>query len=126
MDLAKAYHEKAHIISAVRTIRHTIDPPSHITVTDEIETEKSSQKVLIPLYMPCRPKMDEPGTIVFVKDRPQLVLTFDPDLIHCKITPKKMTDEKLFKEWGLWLHRIELTARSKGPKIKVELDFKQV
>jgi hypothetical protein len=125
MDLAKAYPEKARVASAVRTVSHLLDSPSHITVTDEIQTEKSSQKVIIPLYSPCKPEKEEPGKIVFYKDQPQLILTFDPNQIKVKVTPRKMIDKKLFNEWGLWLYRIELTARSKGSNIKVELDFRQ-
>jgi hypothetical protein len=126
MDLAKAYPEKASVISAVRTVTHALDTPSHITVTDEIETEKSSQKVHIPLYSPCKPEQKEPGTIVFHKGQQEVLrLTFDPDQTKVKITPRKMVDKKLFREWGLWLYRAELIARSKGPKIKVELNFRQ-
>ena len=124
MNLENGYPGEAGIKSLEREVVHDTEN-DFIEVVDKLEMKSGSVEMLIPIYTPSKPDIQEGGRIVLGAQK-GAVLIFDPKVISVKISEFDIDDEKLLVSWDSTMYKIELCNSSEDGKIEQKLRFEKL
>ena len=121
LDIAKAYPEKAGIVSWNRTVR--MERPDIVFINDVYEVSEIRDRFYLHLLTPSVVSDDESGTLTLAsRDLPDGLISgsakvlYDADRFRAQIEEVPLDDKRLAGVWGDALYRINLRATDPKPK----------